>query len=515
LRGAQRAQVVDAAPSAWPPLLTLWLLGGALAAFTDLPPDVTYYAAWSRYPALGYLDHPGAVAWALLPWGEAASVVVRWLPLLWMSAQTWVALQCARGLGVAGVRSRALWVALAAAPLSAAGAALWTPDLPLLLGWSLGLWSALRLLDARARWGEGWGWGVMLCVSAALMTASKVSGAAAVALLVAALLACAPRRVVWGVAAWGAAACLVSALTLAGTGLDSLAFQGARLGAPWRWWRPLAGLGEVLGGALLVAGPGLAWVAWRGVGWAQARWRRRAADGAHIAAAAADTCDDAARRRALLGACAGGWLALWLLAGCLARVEVNWLAPALLPGVLWAASTTAGAPKRMRWWAAAQVGVTAALVAQACLGVAPLGRADPTRHLRGWRAWGQSLPSSGATLILSDRYQWASAAGWYAPPGWRGAREVATFDALGAGLARRPSALDAHVALAQHTRVLMLVSEHPTPSAALTAAIQARWPWRCTSQTITSPANTGPPPRVLAEVWSSVPCEDAHPQPSP
>jgi hypothetical protein len=201
--------------------------------------------------------------------------------------------------------------------------------------------------------------------------------------------------------------------------------------------------------------------------------------------------------------CGAGWLLLWLAIGFKARIEVNWLAPAALPWTLWAV-TRASAPHHLRRWAAAQVAVSALLVLQAATALLPLGAADPTRHLRGWRAWAASLPTAGASLVLADRYQWAAQAAWHLP-----SLTPATLDALAPGAAKRPSALDPWACPHAHARALLLTlpDAPPNPPAAFTA----RWPWRCASVEVTAPPNAGPPPRLRAEVWSASPCDPTTP----
>ncbi|MBV8118972.1 MAG: glycosyltransferase family 39 protein [Alphaproteobacteria bacterium] len=128
-------------------LLTLLRL--ALAASLPLAPDEAYYWVWSRALAPAYFDHPPMIA-------------------LWIRAGTWIAGDSALGVRLLGPISAALgsvllWDAaerllpgrraglLAAALMNATlltgvGAVIATPDAPLLLFWTLGLWGMARII---------------------------------------------------------------------------------------------------------------------------------------------------------------------------------------------------------------------------------------------------------------------------------------------------------------------------------------------------------------------------------
>ncbi|MBI3443940.1 MAG: glycosyltransferase family 39 protein [Magnetospirillum sp.] len=132
-------------------LVHLWLAGHTL-----LSGDEAYYWLWSRRLQLSYFDHPGMMAWwmAAMTFGFGASEMAVRLPAVIASAL--VTLLIFDGARLAFQNSRAgLWAAfwLNATILFGAAGVLVTPDSPLLVFWSLALWSVIRLLmEGRVRW---------------------------------------------------------------------------------------------------------------------------------------------------------------------------------------------------------------------------------------------------------------------------------------------------------------------------------------------------------------------------
>jgi hypothetical protein len=154
-------------------LLTLLRL--AVAASLPLTPDEAYYWVWSRALAWAYFDHPAMIA-------------------LWIRAGTWVAGDNALGVRLFGPISAALgslvlWDAaerllpdrragflavglMNATVLTGVGAIIATPDAPLLLFWTLGLWGMARIIA-----GGGAGWWLAVGLFIGLAFASKYTAA--------------------------------------------------------------------------------------------------------------------------------------------------------------------------------------------------------------------------------------------------------------------------------------------------------------------------------------------------
>jgi len=124
---------------AWVALSLVLALRLLLAAALPLVDDEAYYWVWSRRLDLGYFDHPPAIAWLIragtIPLGDT-ELGVRVVPVLAGVLAAAILLPFARdplrfALLVAGI------------PLYALGGVVATPDVPLLLGWSLALRGAL------------------------------------------------------------------------------------------------------------------------------------------------------------------------------------------------------------------------------------------------------------------------------------------------------------------------------------------------------------------------------------
>lgn len=385
----------------------------------ELPPDTAYYLLWSRHPDLAYLDHPPAVAAPFFWVPDAALLTAARVAALICGLLNALLIVLVLRAASTSQLSIPILLSVILAPLSLAGLLLWTPDLPLLLGWHLGLYC---LLTRRAPW--------VLVPCALLMASSKIVGPALVGLW---LLTWHPRpRFRIPIAVSLAAACLVLVLT----GGPSLEFQLGRAESPsLRLLGPL----EVLAGQLAVLGPILACVGIASL---------RGAD------------DTAFPWRRLVLGCALPFLA-WSL---ITPVEANWLAPAALP-LLAVTVRASHSPRTWAWIAGSHIVLGLVLALQLAAAPLSLGRADPTRALRGWSQWSQRFPQGSATLILSDRYQQGSQLAI------RQAVASASFDAIDAGAALRPSALDSRVDASAH-RVVLLVWSEKSPSAAL----RERWP---------------------------------------
>jgi len=108
-----------------------------MAGLVPLTSDEAYYWEWSRRLALGYFDHPPAIAWLVAPGGNSV-LGVRFGAVMAGLLAGWALLRTARRLGG---DEAAWWASLifACLPLAAAGYVLATPDAPLFcaLAWTL------------------------------------------------------------------------------------------------------------------------------------------------------------------------------------------------------------------------------------------------------------------------------------------------------------------------------------------------------------------------------------------
>lgn len=246
-----------------------WCLQGVAALATPLVADEAYYLAWSRDLALGYFDHPPAIAWWIAA-GLGHPRLLGWLatPLI-----AWALLRAARAWGL-DRPDLPLWVAWT--PLGMSLGLVATPDVPCLVAWCFALWA----IAARR---PGW---VGLYLGLALWSKSTT------------LIAL--PGVIWvlrgrAVVALGVMA-LIYAPHLAWSAQNDwlpFSFQGARtLRGPH--------LFEAIGGQILLATPPVIWLALRA-------WRRPMG--------AAD------RELRALGL---PILLFWLGMSGLTRIEANW-----------------------------------------------------------------------------------------------------------------------------------------------------------------------------------------------
>jgi len=364
------------------------------AARTELSPDEAYYLLWSRHLAWGYYDHPPMVAaWIALSrtlYGESA-LGVRMLGILGALAGAGACARIAWRL-FSDARAAAFAALLfAASPLLDAGAILATPDLPLVLFWTLGL-LALAELTAGA---GGWAWALFgLALGGACL--SKFTGAflgagAALALILT------PRLRPWLLRPHPYAAAALAAAIFAPflawnaeNGWITFAKQLARV--PVRDFS-LRFFPEFVGAQIGLFNPLLAALA--AVGF----WRPR---------------DDMRRdaRRMLLATLAPALL-YFAFHATHARVEANWLAPLYPAGIVLAAETAARAGAGWRLWAArlaAPLGLaaTALATAQAAYAPLPLGERDPTARLAGWSDLAGSITAlahaQSAANVLTQGY---------------------------------------------------------------------------------------------------------------
>ncbi len=354
-------------------LAALTLVRLLVAAWAPLSPDEAYYWVWSRALAPGFLDHPPMVAL----WMRAGTALlgpsalgVRLLGPVSAAAGTMLLAQAARDLlgadapapGAAdvGVRAGAL---LNATLLLGVGAVVMTPDTPLLFFWTATLWALGRLLrTGRAGWWLVAG-GTAGCALESKYTALLLGGALAVWLLAVPEGRRWLRR--WQPWAGLGVAGVVLAPDLAWNaahGWASLARQGGRT-ADWHPARAAGFLGELLGGQVGLATPGVFAVCAMGVWRAARRWREPGC--------------------ALLACLVLVPAAVFVQHALGDRVQANW------PAILYPAAAVAAAGLAPRLWrAAVALGLVLAAPVYLQAAVAPFAlplRLDVTlARMGGW-----------------------------------------------------------------------------------------------------------------------------------
>ncbi len=140
-------------------ILALTALQLVYAAHLPLHGDEAYYWAWSQHPALSYFDHPPMIAWllALTTAFGASELAVRVVPALCMGLSTWFIYRLTLEIygHSAAILALLVFVAL---PVTQMGALLATPDAPVVLFWSLGLYASYQaIFSARGVWFLGAG----------------------------------------------------------------------------------------------------------------------------------------------------------------------------------------------------------------------------------------------------------------------------------------------------------------------------------------------------------------------
>jgi 4-amino-4-deoxy-L-arabinose transferase-like glycosyltransferase len=415
------------APRACAGPLAKWAVAAAAALFLlqivaadrlELTFDEAYYVLWSRHLAWGYLDHPPMVAFVIRASTAlfgASELGVRALSGLSVGALpalvALIAWRLFRSAEVAAVAALT-WVAM---PLVAASFIV-TPDAPLVVFWTLGLAALVELWRSGK---AGWLWAIGVALGLALM--SKFT-AAFFGLGVALALIATPSLRQWlrsphVLAAVAITAAIVSPFVAwnAEHGWATFAKQLGRTSphdfAPRYLLEFVAaqiGLVNPLQFAPLV-------LAFAGV-----RWRP----------SALPTSDEEAR--ILLVSTLAPAVLYFAFHALHDRVQGNWLAP------LYPAAAILIAEWLARAWAsplgglrdlfagaarfAAPVALAAAALAlaQALFGLLPLGGADPTARIEGWRDLGQRLDARAhaehAPYVLTRGYALTSLMNVYGDP---------------------------------------------------------------------------------------------------
>lgn len=133
-------------------VLALWRL--YLSSALQLHPDEAYYWLWSRYLDVSYFDHPPMVAYFIWvsTFFSKSELWVRFsgtLVLLLLSGLMWrIAMQLFKSEPVAA--GSVLLFNLY--PLTMLGMIVITPDVPVLLFWSVSVYLFLRIMDSQQTW---------------------------------------------------------------------------------------------------------------------------------------------------------------------------------------------------------------------------------------------------------------------------------------------------------------------------------------------------------------------------
>jgi 4-amino-4-deoxy-L-arabinose transferase-like glycosyltransferase len=375
-----------------------WVVGSRI----PLDPDESYYWEWSRRLALGYYDHPPAIA-CLIRAGTTifgpTPLGVRFVPILANLGGGLMILLTARRLGGARAARDAALLVLSL-PILAAWPILATPDCPLFLANGLALYAAVRALEASPRSRPALGWWL---ASGAALGLGLVSKLLAVLLPFGILLALLWRPDLRRRLAEPGPylACLLAALIVVPTALVNrsapLAFQlhhgfGGSRGSPLL--REL----DFIGGQVGIAG-GVLFVL---LAIAVARSLRRSAE----------------PPRFVLAVVALTTLAVFAVSSLRHRVEANWPLPAYIPAVVLLASAPGG--RHWRRWVRAGIALGGGLVTLAYLQmVTPVlpFHEEVIRRGHGWDHLAQrvsivrgstSPASGGRTWLAGNTYQDAS-----------------------------------------------------------------------------------------------------------
>ena len=394
-------------------------LQAVAAGRLELTFDESYYTLWSRSLAFGYLDHPPMVALLIRAstslFGDS-EIAVRALSLLLVGALpalvAFIAWRLFRSAETAAL-AVLMWIG---APLVMAGAVFVTPDAPLVLFWTLGLAALVELWrTGRARWL------LVVGVALGLMLESKFTAAFFAAGVVLAFLT-APSLRRWLVSPVSLAALAIAAAIFAPfvvwNAEHGFATFHKQLGrAPPHGFAPIFVV-EFGAGQIGLMNP-LVFAAFAAA-IAAVPWRRSVPAG---------SADEA--RRILVSTIAPAAV-YFVLHGLHDRVQANWLAPLFPASAILAADWVAGVlgegeagvkgavAKAAPWSAPLALVAMALAFAQAQTGFLPLGAADPTARLEGFRGLARELDArakaEGASYVLAQGYALASLMRYYGNP---------------------------------------------------------------------------------------------------
>jgi hypothetical protein len=399
--------------------VTLLALQAIAARRLELTFDEAYYVLWSRSLAWGYLDHPPMVAVLIRASTElfgGSEIGVRALSLILVGALpgviAFIAWRFFRSAETAAL-AVLMWVAM---PLVLGGAIFVTPDTPLVIFWTLGLAALAELWrSGKARWLLAIGLALGLALQSKFTAAFFAPG-------VALALVATPSLRRWlaspALAAASGIALAVFAPFVVWNAEHGWATFAKQLGrAPPHGFAPQY-VAEFLGSQVGLLNPLVFAALVAAV--ATISWRAPAAPGS----------DDEARR--ILISTIAPAAAYFLLHALHDRVQGNWLAP-LYPACAilaadWAARTRvagtgglSGAVAKGGLWAAPLGLAFAALAfAHAMTGIPPLGRADPTARIEGFRDLARDLDARARTdraaFVLTQGYALTSLMTYYGDP---------------------------------------------------------------------------------------------------
>jgi 4-amino-4-deoxy-L-arabinose transferase-like glycosyltransferase len=391
------------------PLVGLAVLQWVVGSRIPLDPDETYYWEWSRRLALGYYDHPPAIAY-LIRAGTAifgpSALGVRFVPVLVNLGAGLTILLLARRLGGARAARNAAFLVVSL-PIVAVWLLLATPDCALFLANGLALYAAVRALEASPGSRPALAWWLGSGTALGLGLLSKLL---AVLLPFGILLALLSRSDLRRRLAEPGPylACLLAAFIVIPTALGNrsapLVFQlhhgfGGSRGSP------LLQELDFIGGQMGMAGAVLFVL----LAIAVARSLRRSAE----------------PLRFVLAVVAFSTFAVFAVSSLRHRVEANWPLPAYLPGVALLASAPGG--HRWRRWVRAGIAVGSAMVALAYLQMVTPVLPFPEELIRRGHGWdyvaqrvgilrGSSSAVRGRRLWLAgNTYQDASEMAFHLP----------------------------------------------------------------------------------------------------
>ena len=342
-----------------------WVVGSRV----PLDPDESYYWEWSRRLALGYYDHPPAIAY-LIRAGTAifgpTALGVRFVPILANLGGGLMLLLIARRLGGARAARDAALLVLSL-PIIAVWLILAFPDCPLFLANGLALYAVVRALEAPPGSRVALGWWL---ASGAALGLGLVSKLLAVLLPFGILLALLWRSDLRRRLAEPGPylACLLAALIVVPTAVGNVSapfFFQLHHGFGGSSGSPLLRELDFIGGQVGIAGGilfGLLAVA-------VARSLRRSAE----------------PLRFVLAVVALATLAVFVVSSLRHRIEANWPLPAYMPAVVLLASSSGG--HRWRRWIRAGISLGGGMVALAYLQmVTPVlpFREELIRRGHGW-----------------------------------------------------------------------------------------------------------------------------------
>lgn len=177
----------------WTIVAFVTLMRGFAAWKLPLTGDEAYYWEWAKHLALGYADHPPMVAYLIWPfdWATANPLFVRLGFLICGVVATLAAAGAAKRITGDERAGMVTALAMTLAPMLSVGFVLATPDGPLMAGWALCLYLAVRASQTHARRDY-----VLLGAAIAFALLSKMFAWALVAGIVAWSLA-PQRRALW------------------------------------------------------------------------------------------------------------------------------------------------------------------------------------------------------------------------------------------------------------------------------------------------------------------------------